>query len=60
MVSGGIWCDARSPNSFFSSSNGPACVRRANKLSDPNDNPIGLIIIAVLGVILIIALNLTH
>jgi len=31
-----------------------------NKLSDPNDNPIGLIIIAVLGVILIIALNLTH
>jgi hypothetical protein len=31
-----------------------------NKLSDPNDNPIALIIIAVLGVILIIALNLTH
>jgi hypothetical protein len=28
-----------------------------NKLSDPNDNPIGVIIIAVLGVILIIVLE---
>ena len=31
-----------------------------SKLSDPNADPMVLIIIAVLGVILIIALNMTH